>query len=394
MNSYFPNSYPVESSSQFPHLRSVLAPQYAAMSDAEIHALMEAVYGAESAEDYDEYLEGLFDSISKGFQTAVHSVGNVVSQAAPIVANVGGGALKGAMAGSSLGLPGIIGGALMGGVGTGLSSYGKGSARNVGNVLSGVTNVAGQLTPMGRMGQGLGSAVSGLAGRGGGKAVAGAALNALGGVLGGGVGGTAARTLGGLLGGSGTAGVAQNALQGLFGGSGAASQLMSLLQRPETLQALAALGLGQMGRPSVQVGSQQTPVPTAGIANLIGQLANQAASEAAALSDGVESSLRYMMDEAGEYVGDPASEQERAARLWELLNEAQAERVLAELAEYDEAVAEGTYCPDCGAYSEDEWVETEYDDLAEDDTGEYIAQEDEYESWDEELEEDDAYDYV
>jgi hypothetical protein len=64
------------------------------------------------------------------------------------------------------------------------------------------------------------------------------------------------------------------------------------------------------------------------ITNLIGQLANQAVAEAAALSDGAEGELRYMTDEAGEFIGDPALDRDRAARVWDLLNEAQAERLV------------------------------------------------------------------
>jgi hypothetical protein len=84
---------------------------------------MERMYGAGSAEAYDEYLEGIFGDIGRALSSAASDVGRVVQKAAPVVANVGLGALKGAAAGSAAGLPGIIAGAAVGGAGAGLSSW-------------------------------------------------------------------------------------------------------------------------------------------------------------------------------------------------------------------------------------------------------------------------------
>jgi hypothetical protein len=401
-----------DGSSGFANLRQVIDPRLAALPDAAIRLHMEAAYGPDAAEQYEEYLEGVFGDIGKAFGSAARDVGKFAGKAAPAIATVGGGALQGAMAGSALGLPGIIAGAAVGGAGAGLSKYGKGTARNIGGALSGVTNIAGQFSPAGRVGAGLGSAISGLAGSGkggargaavnalsgvlgglaggaGGGGAAGAAVNALGGLLGGRGGpaaGAAVNALGGLLGGRGgpAAGAAVNALGGLlggrgreaagvasalggllgggggaagglpvaaltnlFGGSGAASQLASAIQRPEVRLALERLRNGGGG--AVPIGAAQTMVPVAGIANMMRELAEQAADEAAAEYEDAESELDYMADETGEFVGDPANARDRAAQIWNLLNDAQAERLLANLvdaaqrgvraltAEYEEA---------------------------------------------------------
>jgi hypothetical protein len=130
------------------------------------------------------------------------------------------------------------------------------------------------------------------------------------------------------------------ALTSLFGGTSAAGQLQSLLQRPETQRALAALNLGPLGRPSIPTGSGRTPIPVTAITNLIGQLSNQAAAEAAAFAGDGESSLHYMTDQFGEFVGDPAVESDRGERVWELLNEAHAERVIEAVIHYSQARAE------------------------------------------------------
>jgi hypothetical protein len=304
------------SQNQLFNLRQVVAAELAVLPTPALVRHFDGLYGEGAAEAYDEYLEGIFDDIGKTLSRAVNTVADVAKKAAPVVAKVGGGALQGALAGSALGLPGIIGGAVLGGAGAGLSAYGKGTARDIGGVLSGVTNLAGQFSPAGKAGGALGSVIGGLAG-GGGKGAAGAAVNALGGLLGGGGG-----QLGALAGGAGSLG----ALGSLFGGSGAGGQLISLLQRPETMHALAALNLGSAGRSSVRVGAAQTPIPVGAIANLIGTLAQQAAAEAAA-GDG-EAEPAYMIGESGDYMGDPASPRDRAAAVWNALNNAQAERVV------------------------------------------------------------------
>lgn len=349
---------------QYPNLIEVLAPEYATLPPAEIEALMEGMFGPGAAEYYEDYLEGIFDDIGKAFSSVARDVGKFAVKAAPAIATVGGGALQGALAGSSLGLPGIIAGAAAGGTGAALSTYGKGTARDIGGALSGLTGLAGQFSPWGRLGGAIAPAISGLAGSGG-KGAAGAAVNVLGGLLGGGSGGSAVNTLGSLLGGGGgsTSG-ALGSLTSLFGGRSAIGQLLSFLQRPEAMQALAALNLsaasppGQpIGRRTIPVGSARTPVPTSAIAGVIGELVEQAVAEAAALSDGAESEPRYMMDEAGEFVGDPALDRDRAARVWELLNEAQAERLVNAVAVYEQV--DEAY-DDAESYMDSEAQEVEF----------------------------------
>lgn len=330
-------------SDDFPNLRQVLDERYAVLPSAAIRTHMEAAFGPGAADDYEAYLEFSFSDIGNAFSSAARDVGKFAAKAGPAIATVGGGALQGALAGSSLGLPGIIAGAAVGGAGAGLSKYGSGTARDIGGALSGVTNIASQFSPAGKVGASLGPAISGLAGGGKGGA-AGAAVNALGGLLGGLTGGGAggaggvAGTLGGLLGAGGaggSAGAALSALTSLFGGSSAANQLGSLLDRPEVKLALEALKLRQapasgppLGRSTVPVGAAQTPVPVGAIAGLISKLAGEAAAEAIVPADEAESVPGYMIDATGDLIGDPALDRDRAARIWNLLNDAQAQRLL------------------------------------------------------------------
>ena len=279
---------------------------------------MDDRFGMGAAQQYDEYLEGFFDDVVK-----------TVRAAAPIVANVAGGVARGAMTGSSLGLPGIIGGAIAGGAGTALSSYAHGPLRDVGNVVQTGMHVASQLTPQGRMGDTIGSAVSGI-GRGGftPRAFLQQGVNLAGG-LAGGAGGSAGG-LAGLLGGGGAGGLGRmlgGAASGGAPGGGAASSLFSLISRPEVQQALTAMNLGPAGRTSIPVGAAQTPVPTAAIAGLLHSLAGQAVDEAAAESDGSEASLAYMFDASGGLLGDPGLADDRDARVLALLGQAHADRL-------------------------------------------------------------------
>lgn len=295
-----------ESNDAYPHLRQVLAPELALLPGAHLQAYMAEQFGEGAAEHYDEMLEGIFDD-----------VGRALSKAAPVVANVAGGVARGAMSGSALGLPGIIGGAVLGGAGTAMSSYGKGPLRQAGNMMNMGVNTVGQFTPMGRAGQAVGATVSGLA-RGGFRPAAFArqGRQLLGSALG--------SVTGGAAGGGGAAG---QALGGLLGSGGAASSLASVIGRPEVRQALMALQLGNAGRRTVPVGNAGTPVPTTAIAGLLQNLAGSAVAEAAAESDGAESALEYMADGYGEFVGDPALEQDRSQRVLDLLNHAQLERL-------------------------------------------------------------------
>jgi hypothetical protein len=105
------------------------------------------------------------------------------------------------------------------------------------------------------------------------------------------------------------------------GGSPAAAQLLQTILRPETLQALMAMLMGQAGRQNIPVGNTQ--VPTSAFTNLLGVLTNQAAAEFNAVTapPAYGESLRYWENFAGEPMGDPAVAEHRAAALWELLQE-------------------------------------------------------------------------
>jgi hypothetical protein len=98
--------------------------------------------------------------------------------------------------------------------------------------------------------------------------------------------------------------------------SPAAAQLLQAMLRPEMLQALMAMLMGQAGRSSVPVGN--TAVPVGAFANLLGVLANQAAAEYNAVVSARGEGLRPYEDFV-ETVGDPALAEDRAQALWELL---------------------------------------------------------------------------
>jgi len=104
-----------------------------------------------------------------------------------------------------------------------------------------------------------------------------------------------------------------------FGGSPTAGRLMQTMLHPQTLQALMSMFLGpQLGRQNIPVGL--TPVPASAFTNLLGVLANQAASEyESAASVENEAVPQYMQDYAGEAKGDPAVAEHRAEALYELL---------------------------------------------------------------------------
>jgi len=160
---------------------------------------------------------------------------------------------------------------------------------------------------------------------------------AIGGPVGGMLGGVAGQALGSVLGPRPATGAQPPAPQPqpqpamplpapMPGASPAAGQLLQTLFQPQTIQALISMLMGQVGRQSIPVGNTQ--VPPAAFTNLLGVLANQAASEAnaAAQSAGDESLPPYLENYAGEAVGDPAIPEHRAYALLGLLHEAQTEQ--------------------------------------------------------------------
>jgi hypothetical protein len=163
-------------------------------------------------------------------------------------------------------------------------------------------------------------------------------------VLGTVVGGPAGASIGGQLGslaGGAIASVTGGPKPGAPGGSPAAAQLLQTITRPETLQALASMAMGVIGKPNVAVGG--TSVPVSAFSNLLGTLAGRAEAEySAALAQSEGTVPAYLQDYSGQAKGDPAIASNRAEALYELLGESEAvgESSEAESAEYGEALNE------------------------------------------------------
>jgi hypothetical protein len=111
----------------------------------------------------------------------------------------------------------------------------------------------------------------------------------------------------------------------ISGSSPPAAQLLQTIFRPEVLQALMAMVLGQAGRPNIPVGATQVPVGA--FANLVRELADRAAAEYnAGAATPREDIPAYLQDFLGEARHDPATPSGRAARLFEVLQETDLER--------------------------------------------------------------------
>jgi hypothetical protein len=272
----------------YPRLREVLDSRFAGLSDAELEAAFENAFGeGVSPAEYEE----LFGGLGNALGGIAKDVGKFAQKAAPFVASGAQGALQGAQAGSALGPYGALIGGLTGATGSVLQKAGGGTARDIGNVLTGVVGTAGALT-----------------GRGG-------AANLLG-------------------------GAGRPPMQGQA--PPAVANLLGLLQRPETGQALQAL-LGGRNTP-VPVGQTATPVPANAFAGLLAALAREAEAEVG--WDESESVPGYLANPNGALVVDPADPDQRAARLLQLLSSETDED-----AEYAEDIDELAY-------------ESEYDELA------------------------------
>jgi hypothetical protein len=173
----------------------------------------------------------------------------------------------------------------------------------------------------------------------------------VGSVFGGPVGGAIGGQLGSLAGGAVTSATGVkpanipflSALGG--GGSPAAGQLLQTITRPETLQALASMAMGSMGRQNVPVGGRSVPVSA--FSNLLGVLAGKAEAEVAQATAARSAVPEYMADYAGEAKGDPAVEEHRAAALYELLNQES-------LRDWHEAESEGGWEAESESESESE----------------------------------------
>lgn len=248
---------------RYPHLRQVMDPRIAALSDEQIEDLFESAFGeGVTPAEYEEF----FGGIGRALSGAATAVGRAAQKAAPIATTAFGGALKGAASGAALGPWGALGGAVLGGTGAALQRHGPAGARGVGGLLSGVVGTAGSL-----------------AGPGG---------------LAGGLGGLAA-TLGAR--------------------SPAAAQLMNVLRNPAIIQALGALASGR--NPAIPVGAAGTRVPANAFAGLLSALGREAEAESEAFATGPVGAPAYLVGESGEFVVDPRDPDQRAGRLLQLLNE-------------------------------------------------------------------------
>jgi hypothetical protein len=105
----------------------------------------------------------------------------------------------------------------------------------------------------------------------------------------------------------------------------ATAQLLGLLSRPETMQALLAMLMSASGRPAVAVGQRQ--VPPAAFANAIAELAAVAAAEDGPLPG--DAAAEHLYDPDGRPRGDIANPAARAAILLSELAEVAAEEAAA-----------------------------------------------------------------
>jgi hypothetical protein len=245
----------------FPILRESLASEYASAPREQLESIVQTIYGPGVAP---EDIEGFFDTLGNGFKQAAGAVSHFGGQALP-------GIIQGASAGSALGPYGMLAGAIAGGAGGILSHSSNPTARAIGGGINTAT--------------GLVSAV-----RGGGAGGATGALGSIAGLASGGSRPPAGNPFGALTG----------ALGG-GGSGGSANALLSLLGRPETLQALLAGAMGQFGRQQVPVGGQQVPVHS--MLSALGTVAQRASHEAAELDERAAEATPEYVTMAGEALG-------------------------------------------------------------------------------------------
>ena len=282
-------------SGRYPYLREVLAPELASLPDEELEQrMMELLPGVSPVE-----LEESWSSFTRSLGRGVQQVGNVLGRAAPGMLQ---GAMSGAAAGSALGPYGMLAGAIGGAALGGYQSYQASRqpapqpSRQPQQPPAAPTPAAPGAMPAGPVSQptpmGMGGGGMGGVGMGGGQySPAPAAASP----------------------------AAQPVAAGMQAGGGAANQLLSLLSRPEILQAIMSLAMGQAGRRQVMVG--QTAVPTAAIANAVGTLATHAAYQSPQMSvRETESATEYLQDGAGNWLADPGDALSRAEALINLLN--------------------------------------------------------------------------
>jgi len=255
------------------NLREILAPEYANLPPQAVEAVFRASLGpGVSAEDLED------------FWGSLRNFGNQVVQAAPTVLP---GVIQGATTGAALG----PWGALAGGIAGGAMSYLQ----------------RGQQPPAAPQPMPTPGAAPGISFQPGLQPAVPAGFSQAGGFP---------------VPASGPAGAPG------VGGAPASAQLLATLLRPEMIQALLSILVGQpAARSSVPVGN--VAVPAGAFPNLLGVLANQASAEAAVrLPSQRAVPPSYMMNSEGSLVGDPDDPVQRAGRLLELFKEADQERAV------------------------------------------------------------------
>ena len=285
---------------EYPMLRASLRHEYAEASEDVIETIVAQVYGpGVSAADAEEFLGG----IGQAFSSFGQGVANVARQAVPVIGNALPGVLSGAATGAALGPWGALAGAAIGGVSSAIGAAnapragGRAPPRHGGGVSGTVGQIAGAAAPALQQ---LGGA-AGAFGR-----IAGMAAPAFGAFARGDTGGGIGQLIGG----------ASQALGSAVPG-GLGGQIAGMLSRPEVQQAITSQLLGPYGRNQVSVGGM--PVPTSAVMNMLGSLFSQAATAPTGRAGEDEALPAYLVDEAGEYVVDPADPDARAAWLAHLI---------------------------------------------------------------------------
>jgi hypothetical protein len=203
-------------SESYPAVYRSLAPAYRELPRPQVEQALRGVFGEASSLDA---VEGFFDDLGHTFGGIGRAVGNVASQAAPVLAKVAPSVLSGVAGGAALGPLGMVGGGLAGLLGGLLGSGAPGSQRPPAGVPAGPAGVVGQL-----------------------------------------------------------AGSASGLLGGGAGSTGAIGQLLAALGSPTVQQGLNSMLLGPAGNRTVPTPGGSA-VPVAAITNLLSLLANRASSE-------------------------------------------------------------------------------------------------------------------
>ncbi|MCP4470113.1 MAG: hypothetical protein GY815_05420 [Gammaproteobacteria bacterium] len=116
-------------------------------------------------------------------------------------------------------------------------------------------------------------------------------------------------------------------------GSAAAAQLLQLTQDPNMLKSLLALSLGSNGSQSIPI-SGGPSVPAGAFMTLLSTLAGKAAADADAFMGKGENTRAYLLDGEGELLVDPSVPENRAGALYELLCDAECNRLESEAESY------------------------------------------------------------